>query len=83
MGRNTLYLCGTESIANALWASVLGIFGLTLDLRTPLTGIVYVFVLLYVTDRYLVPLEKRGICAIEKEMQRLAAAKPWKRMKSQ
>ncbi len=58
IGKNTLYLCGSEYIIKLIVSSFAGIFGLSICVPTPLAGYIYTGVLLFVANKYLVPIEK-------------------------
>lgn len=58
IGKNTLYLCGSEYIIKSLLATIIGIFGLNLTLNNPFATYIYTFILIIISNNYLTPLEK-------------------------
>lgn len=61
MGRKTLYFCGSETIIKILVPELLGVFGLTLTLTTPLSVYLYGFVLMLLGYYVLIPVEEKLI----------------------
>ncbi|MEG0944734.1 MAG: acyltransferase [Angelakisella sp.] len=59
IGKNCLYLCGSEYIIKELVFYGLALFGLSLSLENPLSIYLYVMLLLFLASRFLAPLEKR------------------------
>lgn len=59
IGRNTLYLCGSEYIVKSLMQNLLAIVGFGITIGSPLSAYLYVGILLYIANRYLVPAEKK------------------------
>lgn len=61
IGKNTLYLCGSEYIIKIIIENMVLLFGIKIsvyDLSMPLVTYIYVCVLLVLANRYLVPVEK-------------------------
>lgn len=58
IGKNTLYLCGSEWIIKKIIPSLIGLVGLNLTLDSPLSSYLYTGILLLVANRFLVPIEK-------------------------
>ena len=58
IGRNTLYLCGSEYMIRIIFASFLAIFGIEMGIPNPLSGYLCTGILLIVANKYLVPIEK-------------------------
>lgn len=61
IGKNTLYLCGSEYIAYRILSALRGVFGLSSNVSTPLTAYVYCILILVLATKYLVPIEKKII----------------------
>ena len=59
IGEETLYLCGSEFLIKTLAAWGLSLGGIGLEMTSPITGIIYVTVLLLIVHFLLVPAEKR------------------------
>lgn len=59
IGKNTLYLCGSEYIIKLLIRCTLGIIGLEITISNPLIAWIYAGILIIVANKYLVPLEKK------------------------
>lgn len=59
MGRKTLYFCGSETIIKIFVPELLGIFGLTFTLTTPLSVYLYGFVLMLLGYYVLIPVEEK------------------------
>jgi len=58
LGQNTLYLCGSEYIIRMIVRSFLLLIGLNFTVPTPMTAYVGTMLLLYLCNRFLVPVEK-------------------------
>jgi len=58
IGKNTLYLCGSEYLVKVLVEDLVFILGIEVALITPLSVYIYVGILLFVANKYLVPIEK-------------------------
>lgn len=58
MGRNTLYLCGSEYIIRLFFEETVAIFGLSVSVPSPIGGYIYTSILLFAANKYLVPIEK-------------------------
>ena len=58
LGKNTLYLCGSEYIVKSLIGGLTTLLGIQLWVSYPLQTYIYVVFLLIVTNKYLVPVEK-------------------------
>lgn len=61
IGRNTLYLCGLEDVVKLLIPDILLMLGIELYLVNPVVAFVYTAFLLYVNDKFFVPVIKKGI----------------------
>ncbi|MCD8075953.1 MAG: acyltransferase family protein [Lachnospiraceae bacterium] len=59
IGRDTLYLCGNEMIIKELIPAFAAIFGLEVSLDSTLETVVYIALLLLVTEKLLIPAEKQ------------------------
>ena len=59
LGRNTLYLCGSEYIIKILVPCAASIIGLQVDIQNLMQACIYTAVLLLLANRYMVPLEQR------------------------
>lgn len=59
IGKNTLYLCGSEYIIKYLISNLAILTGIQLEVKYPLQTYLYIWFLLVVTNRYLVPIEKK------------------------
>ena len=57
-GKNTLYLCGSEYIVKILLANFASIFSLNMIGGNPLAIYIYTGLMLFVANKYLVPVEK-------------------------
>lgn len=66
IGSDTLYLCGSEYVVKTIMSSLAGVFGLAISFPNPLSAFLYTGILLVLTDRYVVPLEKRFIHSVQK-----------------
>ena len=71
IGKNTLYLCGSEYIVKLLIKCTLGIVGLKITISNPLTAWIYVGILILIANKYLVPLEKNMFEYIKKYFTKL------------
>lgn len=69
IGKNTLYLCGSEFIIKLVVYCIISMFGLNIVLSSPLMTFIYTFTLLYLTNKYLVPYEKRLIDSIKNHIK--------------
>jgi len=58
LGKNTLYLCGSEYIVRILLANFASIFSLNMVGGNPLAIYIYTGLMLFVANKYLVPIEK-------------------------
>lgn len=58
IGKNTLYLCGSEYVVKLLLTNFASVFGLTMDGLNPLAIYIYTGIMLFVANKYLVPIEK-------------------------
>lgn len=58
IGKNSLYLCGNENLIKSLFPLALSMFGLNINLTTPIQVYIYTFILLIVTNYVLIPIEK-------------------------
>lgn len=59
VGRETLYLCGNEFICKSILPMVLSLFGLSINVDSPLKAWIYSLVLISVNVRWLIPAEKK------------------------
>lgn len=57
IGRKTLYMCGNEYIVKICLSSITGLFGLSINGGNYIAEILYVLILLYMVNRFLVPVE--------------------------
>lgn len=73
VGQNTLYLCGNEYIIKSIVPSVLSIFGLGIDMRTPLVVYIYSILLIALVTRYLAPIEKKCVSFVQEWIERVFA----------
>ena len=64
-GKNSLYLCGSEYVAKTAVSAIIGLFGLTINLETPLHAYIYVILLMIIVNKYFAPVEKRIIDRIK------------------
>lgn len=58
VGRNTLYLCGAEFFVRHLCDQATSLFNVSIQFNTPFAAYVYAGIMLYLANRYLVPIEK-------------------------
>lgn len=58
LGKNTLYLCGSEYIIKEMVLALAGTLGLTIGINNPLGCYIYTAILLVAADKCLVPAEK-------------------------
>lgn len=58
IGKNTLYICGSEYIVKTFISSIAQVLGLKIIFPNPLCVYLYSFFLLVVVNRYFVPIEK-------------------------
>lgn len=65
IGKETLYLCGSEYIIKTIIICFVGILGLNITLSNSLSCYIYTFLLLILVSRYLVPIEKKVIEKIQ------------------
>lgn len=61
MGKNTLLLCGNESLVKLLIPSTAAILGLNIQLTNPLSAYIYAFILLIIVNYVMIPIEKKII----------------------
>lgn len=59
IGKNTLYLCGSEYIVKKFFNEFISMFGLSITLQTPLGCILYVILLIIICYYILIPIEKK------------------------
>lgn len=59
IGRDSLYLCGSERIIRLLLISFLSFLGISINISTPLVAYVYAFILVFLAYKILVPLFKK------------------------
>lgn len=64
IGRTTLYLCGSEFLVKTLVFRTAELFGLNIQVLTPLAVYIYTYILLVITYKFLVPVEKSALNAI-------------------
>ncbi len=60
-GKNTLYLCGNEWIVKKIILTLISILGLKLKINSPLSAYLYTGFLLWITNKYFIPIEKEII----------------------
>lgn len=58
IGKNMLYLCGSEYILKVLISTVLSIFGISIATNSPIQIFMYIGILVFVGNKYLVPVEE-------------------------
>lgn len=68
IGRNTLYLCGSEYLAKTGISAFLGIAEVSVTISYPLSAYVYSAFLIYIANRFLVPIEKKIMNRITKHL---------------
>lgn len=61
IGKNTLYLCGTEYIIKNVMACIISTLCLGLNFISPISVYIYTYILLLLANKYFVPIEKRII----------------------
>lgn len=61
MGKNTLWLCGNESVVKIIVPVLYSVLGLNRVISTPLHTIIYAFILLLFGEKIVVPIEKKII----------------------
>lgn len=66
VGRDTLYLCGSEYLVSTGVAAAAGILGLGVRITIPLAAYLYSALLVFLADRFLVPLERRAVRGIDR-----------------
>lgn len=66
LGRGSLYLCGSETIAKMLVPALLSMVGLELQLNSPLATFLYMGLLMCGIVYLLEPIERKGIDAIRR-----------------
>lgn len=66
LGRDTLYLCGNEYVVKSTMLYVIELFGLKLTMTNHLMVYIYVFILLIVNHKVIIPVEKAIIKNIKK-----------------
>ena len=71
IGKNTLYLCGSEYMVKYAMISILSIFGLSIQRLTPLCTYFYTFILIVLTNKYIIPLEKENMQWIIEQVSKL------------
>ena len=64
IGRNTLYLCGSEYYADVILKAMLAMVGFGVTYQTPLCAYIYAVILLSVTMHVVVPWDKKCLQAI-------------------
>lgn len=58
LGKNTLYLCGSEYIVRLIVENLVALAGIYITIPSPVGGYIYTGILLFVANKYLVPIEK-------------------------
>lgn len=58
VGRSTLYLCGSEFIIKLLVPCALSLMGLSITIQDPLACAIYTIILLFLTMKFLLPIER-------------------------
>ena len=66
VGRDTLYLCGSEYMIKIVVPSICGIVGLAINLDGPLYVCIYTIMLLWAGEKIFVPWEKNFITKMRK-----------------
>ena len=61
IGKNTLYLCGSEKIAKILLNVTLSIFGININTKSPISILIITVLLLYISNKTIVVLYKNVI----------------------
>lgn len=59
IGKDTLYLCGSEYIVKRLVVELVGVFGITITFANPLSCVLYVILLIMICYYILIPIEKK------------------------
>lgn len=59
LGKNSLYLCGNESLIKEIIPQMLSLVGLTLNVTNVLHSFIYVFILIVICVYVLIPIEKK------------------------
>ncbi|MFW7363640.1 acyltransferase family protein [Vagococcus fluvialis] len=70
MGKNSLYLCGSEYLIKVLLTTSLSLVGVTINLSTPLSYFIYAVFLLVLVNHLLVPFEKRLLGKIQMSLKK-------------
>lgn len=68
IGKETLYLCGNEYIIKQLFPNILAVFGLGINMQNPLIAYIYIFVLVILGTKFLIPCEKMFINKVKKSL---------------
>jgi len=58
IGKNTLWLCGNESIVKIIVPTIISVFSLYVSIPTPLHTIIYSFILLIFAQKIVIPVQK-------------------------
>lgn len=58
IGQNTLYLCGSEYLATTGVKTFAELLGLSITIASPLSAYIYTAFLIYIANRFMVPVEK-------------------------
>lgn len=67
-GRETLYLCGNESILKDLVPYFISLFGLELRFTNPISAYFYCFLLLFFACKYIIPVQRKIVSRFEKHL---------------
>lgn len=67
IGKNTLYMCGSEYAVKLIVPAALEIVGIKVEVPNLLGACIYSYFLLILVNRYFVPVEKRAIAALKGE----------------
>jgi hypothetical protein len=71
IGKNTLYLCGNEMIIKLIVPSILSMVGLQVRLATPVVTFIYTAFLLYLANKFIVPVERNIFIMINNGLQEI------------
>lgn len=66
IGKNTLYLCGCEWIIKTCVPILFSIVGLSIQIQNPMAAYIYTFALLWIANKFIVPIEKNIIIRIQR-----------------
>jgi len=69
LGRESLYLCGNEFLIKTLATIAASFWGISIPIRNPAAGILYVIILLQLTHGMLIPIERPVFQKIEEKLK--------------